>query len=95
MNDEKGRPMTYWGGKVSSEKPQRIEALYEWLAPKLSTEERKALDAIYAAVSATGECIYICRARDGEPYAAWCKAHGFDCPNNRPVDSTNDSKGQG
>lgn len=24
MNDEKGRPMTYWGGKVSSEKPQRV-----------------------------------------------------------------------
>lgn len=30
---------------------ERVRLQYEWLAPKLSTEERKSLDVIYAAAS--------------------------------------------
>ena len=41
-----------WNRRVQSNGPsERVRLQYEWLAPKLSTEERKSLDVIYAAAS--------------------------------------------
>ena len=72
-----------------SEKPERElhearDILFKalgWTFGDLASAAFEVVKRLEAAQSARVPCIYEARARDGEPFAAWCRTHGFDCPN--------------